>query len=762
MNTILIAIAGLIVGVGAGLAFWFRTKIQAAAEAKALKEQIAHLEQERDAAEEKVHWCERVEQRMREAFYSVASAALNANAADLAGQVKKDVQGVVEPLQEKLRVLDEDVRALETARNGEDTTLRELVAQLRETHGKLQDAIAASAPIIRPDAARETPLRRTPPLTSPPTQARQPAIVDQTQAVLTSPDHAPSDDSIDDREPDFGSHFKKRPRFRQIFWAHLKQVKGRLLLAFACTVGIALMDLLKPWPLKLILDHGILDKPLPYYLAFLDQFSGGDKLTLIVTASCAIVLIVVLRGVLADPQTFITASVGLLMVYALRRELFTHLQRLSLSFHTRARSGDLLTRIAGDTNTLKDIFGDSILKLVAHVLTVIGMLGIMFAVNWQVALIALATLPLLALSMFHRYCKTKATVKRQRRREGQVVSRMSEVLSAIPLVQAFSREKLEEEHFDRVTSQTLQESIRLARFEAAASRSSEIITTLGTAATVLFGAMQVLKGTMLPGELVLVVAYLNTMYKPLRGLAKLATDFSKAGASAERIGEVLDIEPEVQDDPDAIEASDFKGEIVFKNVSFDYGDGRSVLKSVSFTVPPGQRVALVGLSGAGKSTVASLILRLYDPQEGAVSIDGVNIQRYGRESLRRQIGIVLQQSILFGATVREKIAYGNPEASEVEIEAAAKAANADEFIRELEDGYDTVIGERGATLSGGQRQRIAIARALIRNAPILILDEPMTGLDVESEGKVREALDRLMQGKTCIMITHDLPAIADA
>jgi len=233
-------------------------------------------------------------------------------------------------------------------------------------------------------------------------------------------------------------------------------------------------------------------------------------------------------------------------------------------------------------------------------------------------------------------------------------------------------------------------------------------------------------------------------------------------ASADRISEVLDLEPEIQDRPDAIEVERLEGEILFENVSFDYGDGRDVLKQVSFAVSPGQRLALVGVSGAGKSTMVSLILRLYEPQEGAIFVDGTNIQAFRRESLRRQIGIVPQNSILFGATIRENIAYGKPEANLEEIVAAAQAANADEFIRDLENGYDTVIGERGATLSGGQRQRIAIARALIRNAPILILDEPMAGLDVESETKVREALDRLMAGRTCLMITHDLQSIADA
>ena len=554
----------------------------------------------------------------------------------------------------------------------------------------------------------------------------------------------------------------KRTRFRQIFLTHLRQVKGRLAIAALCTLGATAMELLKPWPLKIILDHVIYDNPLSRALRLLPHVVADDKVRLLVTASGGILVIALGSGLFSYAQIFITSSIGYRMVYALRRELFSHLQTLSLSFHNQSRSGDLLTKIAGDTNTLKDIFADSILKFTTYLLTVAGMFAVMFALNWRIGLIALATMPFLSYSLFHLYRKTKASVKTQRRQEGKVASRMSEVLSAIPLVQAFAREKYEEERFDAVTADTVRESIRVARLEAAATRSSEIITAVGTAAAVSFGALLVLKHKMLPGELTVVVGYLTNMYKPMRSLAKLSTDFSKAMASADRISEVLDTEPEIQDRPDAIEPVSLRGEIEFRGVSFDYGDGKDVLRQVSFKVAPGQRLALVGASGAGKSTIVSLILRLYEAQEGAILIDGVDIRHYRRESLRRQIGLVLQQSLLFGATIRENIAYGRPEASADEIIAAAKAANADEFIRQLEDGYDSVVGERGATLSGGQRQRIAIARALIRNAPILILDEPMTGLDVESEATVRQALDRLMAGKTCLMITHDLPSITDA
>jgi ATP-binding cassette, subfamily B, bacterial len=553
-----------------------------------------------------------------------------------------------------------------------------------------------------------------------------------------------------------------RTRFRQFFATHLGQVKGSLAVAALFMIGGILAELAKPWPLKLILDHGLLHKPLPHSLRFLQSLITDSTVPFIVAAAVSIVLISLVSGVCSYFQTFITSAIGYRTVYALRRELFAHLQSLSLSFHTKSHSGDLLTTIAGDTNTLKDLFANSLLKFTSQLLTVFGMFLILFTVDWRIGVIALATMPLLGYSLFHVYRRTKISVKRQKKQEGQVASRMGEVLSAVPLVQAFARETHEMRRFDKVTAETVKESIRVARLGAAASRSSEQITAVGTAAAVLLGALLVLRGSMLPGALVLVVSYLNNLYKPMKNLAELSTDLSKAMASAERISEVLDIEPEITDRPGAIEAAGLKGMIEFDRVSFDYGDGREVLHEVAFTVPAGQRLALVGASGAGKSTIVSLILRLYEPQSGVIRIDGVDIRDYRIKSLRRNIGLVLQQAILFGATVRENIAYGRPDASDVEIEAAAWAANADEFIQDLEDGYDTVIAERGATLSGGQRQRIAVARALVRNAPILILDEPMTGLDVESEGKVREALDRLMSGKTCISITHDLASIQDA
>src|SRR5215208_611305 len=463
----------------------------------------------------------------------------------------------------------------------------------------------------------------------------------------------------------------------------------------------------------------------------------------------AIILIAVFNGIFAYLQIYITSRIGSELVYTLRRQLFAHLQRLSLTFHNRSKSGEHLTKVVSDTNTLRDVFTELALNTASQSLTLVGMFGIMIFLNWQLALAVMATFPLLFGVVLYRFRAAKSSSKRQGKKEEEIANRVTEVLSTVPLVQAFSREEHEEERFDAESGEYLRESIRNARIEAVATRSVTIISALGTAAVVLIGALQVLAGAISPGDLLVFTAYMQSMYKPLKSMARYSTSYSKAAASAERIGGVLEIEPHIKDAPDAVVAPRLRGEISFDDVSFDYGDDNEVLEGVTFDVLPGQRVALVGVSGAGKSTLVSLILRLHEPRSGAIRIDGRNIKDYKLKSLRQQIGIVLQDSVLFGTTIKEIIQ-------------AAKVANAHDFIMDLEDGYETVIGERGDTLSGGQRQRIAIARAIIRNPPILILDEPMAGLDVESEAKVQEALDRLMAGKTSLVITHDLHAVAGA
>ncbi len=390
------------------------------------------------------------------------------------------------------------------------------------------------------------------------------------------------------------------------------------------------------------------------------------------------------------------------------------------------------------------------------------MVVIMFLINWQLSLIVLATFPVLAVISVYRFHAIRASARKQRSAEGKIASKLHEVLNSIQVVQAFGRERYEEHRFETQSEATLSESIRTARLEAASSRAVDIVSAIGLFVLLVFGSLQALDGKITPGSLLVFAAYMTSLNAPIRALAKLSAKISRSMVSANRIADVLDVQPEIEDKPDAVEAKNLRGAIRFQNVSFDYGDGIQILKDVYFQIPAGKKVALLGMSGAGKSTIISLILRFYDARTGEILIDGVNIKDYKRESLRGEIGIVLQDTILFGASVRENIAYGKENATDDEIILAAKAANAHEFITKLSQGYDTILGERGGTLSGGQRQRLAIARAFIRNVPVLILDEPMTGLDAESEAFVRDATRRLMEGKTCLLITHNLQNAAEA
>ena len=542
---------------------------------------------------------------------------------------------------------------------------------------------------------------------------------------------------------------------------HLSEVRGSLILSAFCMAGYTLTELIAPWPLKIIFDHILLDKRLPGSLIWLSPVISFGKPAAVIAISLAILLIALFRGVFAYFQSFITSRIGYELVYRLRSELFGHLQQLSLSFHARVRTGELLTKVVSDTSALKDVFAESALTFTSHLLTVVGMFIIMFTLNWRMGLIVLATFPFLSYALFGVYRRIKASARMQREREGAVASRIHEVLSSLQIVRAFAREKLEQERFDRDSTYTLEEGIRTARMEAAATRSVEIISAAGLCAVVLFGALQVIGGRMLPGEVLIFTAYLTSMYKPLRTLARISSQYSKAMASAERIAEILRIEPELVDDKQGVKVSSLKGEIVFQDVSFDYGDGIDVLNNVSFTISAGERVALVGASGAGKSTIANLLLRFYQPQSGMILIDGLEIEKYQRQSLRRRIGVVMQESILIGASIRENIAYGKTDATDKEIEEAAIEASAHEFISKLPEGYETIIGERGSTLSGGQRQRICLARAIIKQPSLLILDEPTSAIDAESTMLIQNALNKLQQGKTMIVISHQFAGIEE-
>ena len=547
---------------------------------------------------------------------------------------------------------------------------------------------------------------------------------------------------------------QQRADFRAIIKGHLWRERRSIVLSLLSMLVLTLLELLSPWPLKIIFDYVLLDKALPPNLMWLSVWLASGKITAVILISLGILLIAGGRGIFSYFQDFLFSRIGYRMVYTLRREVFAHLQQLSLSYYSRARTGELLTKVTSETEVFKDVFVESVLNSVAQALTIIGMFTVLLWLNWRLSLIALATLPILFFALAYIYRKIKVSARKQREREGLIAARVSEVLSSVTLVKAFGREQYEQDRFDEESSLTLEEGIRTERMAAAATRTVELIKAFGLWATVLFGALLVLKNRMTPGDVLVFTAYLNDMYKPLRNLAKISTRLSRAAVSQQRIAEILDTEPETWDSESAVVTSQLKGEIVFDRVSFEYGEGKAVLKEVSFKIAPGQRVALVGTSGSGKSTIANLILRFYHAKSGAITIDGVNIERYQREMLRREIGIVIQDSLLFGASIRENLAYGKPDATTAEIETAARQAYAHDFIVELPHGYDTIIGERGSTLSGGQRQRLCLARAIIKHPSILILDEPTSAVDPESAALIHEAVDRLREGKTTLVIAH--------
>ena len=550
------------------------------------------------------------------------------------------------------------------------------------------------------------------------------------------------------------TQLRGRGRFRAIIMLHLRSAKTHLLLAGGCLCGVTLMQLVAPWPLKLILDYILLEKPTPPSLAFLSEISHSWPLTLLAALAALIAIIAVMSGTLSYAQSFVTSKIGHHLVFTIRQYLFAHVQGLSLSFHTQTRSGELLTKLAGDTQTLKNAFTDIPLAVAGHILTFIGMLAVMFVLNWELSLIILATMPILVSGLFILNRKILTTTREQRKQDSRIASQLSESLSSISVVQTFGRERFEQDRFKQESTKHLQTGLQTTRTTAAVTRVVSIIGAISTATTVFLGAWQVLRSRMTPGDLLVFVSYMKSLYSPIKDLSKLSAQFSQAMVSAQRIADLLGIEPEIQDHPHAVKASHLRGDIRFDHVSFSYLKGCPTLHDLSFQITPGQRVALVGPSGSGKSTLLHLLLRLYQPSNGMITLDQRNLAEYERESLRHEVGVVPQESLLFRASIADNIAYGTEHATREHIMAAAREANAHDFILGLPDGYDTIIGERGSTLSGGQRQRICLARALVKQPSILMLDEPTASLDHQSATYVRETIARIHANRTTIVITH--------
>ncbi|RJP17132.1 MAG: ABC transporter ATP-binding protein [Candidatus Abyssobacteria bacterium SURF_5] len=527
------------------------------------------------------------------------------------------------------------------------------------------------------------------------------------------------------------------------FWP---QARKQLLLIVTAGVAMVfeiLLRILQPWPLKFVFDGVIHSAP------------GRDAFPL-AGACIAVVVITGLRAAVSYISTVSLALAGNRVLSEVRRKVYHHLLRLSLSYHDKAKSGDLITRVTGDIGRLQDVAVTAALPLLVHSLTLAGMLGMMFWINWKLALVALSALPFASLSFIRLTGRIREAARIQRKREGKMAAAAGEALAAIKVVKAFALEKVLEDDFSRQNKSSLREGVRTTRLSARLERSVDLFTAVGTALVLWVGARLVIDGSLTAGDLIVYMAYLRSAFRPMQDLAKYTSRIAKATAAGERVLDVLDAKPDISDLPEAVAAPAFRGAVRFDNVTFQYVPGHYVLKDISFEIEAGRQIALVGPSGSGKSTLMSLLLRFYDPTRGRIIIDGCDIRNYTLSSLRAQIRVVLQESFLFGVSIRDNIGYGAIEATDNEIEAAARLANAHDFIQALPEGYDTILGERGCTLSGGERQRIALARATLAPAPILILDEPTTGLDKENEKRVRQALKNVTRGRTTILITHDM------
>jgi len=536
-----------------------------------------------------------------------------------------------------------------------------------------------------------------------------------------------------------------------------------LVVGFVGVLGEGVANLLEPWPLKVVLDNVLKSKPTQGWLnTWVLSTFGHNTLGVLNFAALAVLVIAIVGAGCSYVEKYVTTTVGQWVTHDLRRTLYSHIQRLSLAYHDHKKTGDLISRVTGDIDAIQSFIVSGLLDAMINSLTLVGMLGVMLYLNWRFTLIALSVAPFLFLVVFSYTRRIKNASREVRKKEGEIVSVMQEVLSSIHVVKAFAREDYEQKRLEEESLEGVEIGLRARSLKAKLAPLVEVIVAVGTCLVLWFGARMVLSGALSAGSLVVFILYLGKMYKPMQQLSKMTDAYSKAVVGYERIREIFDTSNEIKDMPGARRAPKFKGQIDFENVNFGYESATLVLKDLSFHIEPGQVAALVGPTGAGKSTIISLIPRFYDPTSGVVKVDGQDVRRFQQKSLRQQISFVLQETLLFHGPIWNNIAYGKPEATRAEILRAAEMANANEFIDKLPDGYNTILGERGVTLSGGQRQRIAIARAIIRNTPILILDEPSSGLDAASEKLVFEALDRLMEGKTSIVIAHRLSTIRRA
>ena len=543
----------------------------------------------------------------------------------------------------------------------------------------------------------------------------------------------------------------------------LRPYRGRLAIVFIAMLVEIAASLAAPWTLKLVLDDALGQHHLPEWLAWAHEYGvGRHTMGVALFAGIATLVIAIVGAVATYADNYYTTNIGQWVANDLRMRIYEHLHRLSLRYYDHAKIGSLISTIMTDVDTLQNFASSSTLDILVDFITIIFMVGLMFWLDWDFTLIALGITPFLLVFVMRLKKAVKEVTRVVRSRQSEMLAVVQQGLGSVRAVKAFGRQDLELERLGAASHAAVDAALRARQVKSVLSPLVSVVVAACTAIVLWRGTSLIVAGTMTAGALTVYLAYLAKFFKPVKDLASMTSAIAQTTVALERIQGILSSDDIIRVSEDANDPGRVLGGIRFENVAFSYENDAPVLRDVSFEIRPGQVVGIVGPTGSGKSTVLSLIPRFYETTGGRILIDGQDIRTLKLSALRDQIGFVLQETVLFRGTIRENIAYGRPDATYEEIVAAAKIANADEFIERLPDGYDSLVGERGDTLSGGQRQRIGIARAVIRNSPIMILDEPTAALDTESEHLVIEGLRRLMAGRTVIMIAHRLSTIRNA
>lgn len=547
--------------------------------------------------------------------------------------------------------------------------------------------------------------------------------------------------------------FRRLLRQARPYWLH---IVGIFLLSLLSTP----LALLTPLPLAIAVDSVVGSEPLPGFLsAVLPANLMASEMAMLALAAVLLVTIALLSHLQALASSLLSTFTGEKLVLDYRAQLFRHVQRLSLSYHDSRGTSDSVYRIQYDSSAIQYIAIDGVIPFITAAFTLVSMLYITFRLDWQLASVALAVSPVLFIiaRIYRRQMRHQS--RQAKRLESAALSVIQEALAALRVVKAFGQEDREQARFVRRSSESMRARIRLAFAEGGLGLLLGLTTAIGTAAVLFIGVRNVQSGALTLGALLLVMSYLSQLYSPLKTISKKIASLQSHLASAERASALLDEAPDVFEKPNARSISRARGAVMLRKVSFSYDGTQPVLADVSFDVPAGTRVGIAGQTGAGKTTLMGLLTRFYDPTAGHILLDGVDLRDYKLADLRDQFAIVLQEPVLFSTTIAENIAYARPDASEEEIVQAAKAANAHDFIVGLSDGYETQVGERGMRLSGGERQRIALARAFLKDAPMLIMDEPTSSVDMKTEAGIMDAMERLMIGRTTFMIAHRLTTL---